>query len=109
GRAPKKTLGGGATTGQLRRSGNGFRKMTQRFNFPWFFLFLMCSLGLLMSTGMQGVENAPPDRPRAEKLFSDGNWKEAYDQFRLLCLDPRTDAAQVSQDLVHAVQCLQNL
>ena len=48
-------------------------------------------------------------RTAATKLKNDGNFKDAYDGFRKLCLDPKTEVGQVSQDLNNAVQCLYNL
>lgn len=48
-------------------------------------------------------------RARSQKLMNEGNFKDAYDGFRKLCLDPKTDPHRVSQDLNFAVQCLNNL
>ena len=44
-----------------------------------------------------------------EKLFSDGNYQEAYDGFRLRALDPHTPPREVSADLQQAIACLQQL
>ena len=41
--------------------------------------------------------------------MGDGNFKEAYDGFSALALDPADDPAQVGNDLTSAVQCLQRL
>jgi hypothetical protein len=48
-------------------------------------------------------------RARSQKSMNDGNFKVAYDGFRSLCLDAKTEPKQVSQDLRNAVQCLQRL
>src|SRR5262245_3486259 len=48
-------------------------------------------------------------RARSQKLMNDGNFNDAYAGFRKLCLDPKTEPGQVSQDLNNAVQCLYNL
>ena len=68
--------------------------------------------GVLLA-GMVGAgafsQNPSPAvlRPRAEKLMKDGNFKEAYEGFKKLCLDPNSGLA--SQDLINAVQCLHHL
>ena len=49
------------------------------------------------------------DRAELKKQFDSGNFKVAYDGYRKRALDPKTDPAQVSDDLVHAVQALRNL
>ena len=41
--------------------------------------------------------------------MNDGNFREAFDGYRRLCLNPAAGVTQVGQDLVHAVQCLNNL
>ena len=42
-------------------------------------------------------------------MFQDGNYKEAYEGFRGLALDPKDDVRQAGEDLRMAVQCLQQL
>ena len=51
----------------------------------------------------------PPSRERAQKLFKDGNFNDAYQAYRRLSLDPDDDPRQVTQDLDMATQCLQQL
>ena len=51
----------------------------------------------------------PVNRDEVKKLFDAGNFKVAYDGFRQLALDPKTDPGQVGEDLVFAVQALRNL
>ena len=48
-------------------------------------------------------------REKAQKDFQDGNYRDAYDGYRTLCLDPENDAKLVANDLNLAVQALQNL
>jgi hypothetical protein len=48
-------------------------------------------------------------RASSRKLMNDGNFNDAYQGFRKLCLDPKSDKREVTQDLSHAVQCLYNL
>ncbi|HZZ71605.1 MAG TPA: MG2 domain-containing protein [Pirellulales bacterium] len=71
-------------------------------------LLLSLSLtSLLLSEGP--AADRKPGRPAALKLLSDGNFKEAYVQFRLLALDPSDDPLHVAGDLNQAIQCLTNL
>jgi uncharacterized protein YfaS (alpha-2-macroglobulin family) len=73
-------------------------------------LLLGCLLLGLLGGGAFSQAPAPGDlRARSQKLMSDGNFREAYDGFRRLCLDPNAGAGQVGQDLVNAVQCLNHL
>ena len=48
-------------------------------------------------------------RSRAQKLMKQGNYKEAYEAFSKLVLDPATDRKAVAADLPPAVQALQRL
>ncbi len=48
-------------------------------------------------------------RAAAEKAQKAGNFKDAYDSFSKLALDPQDDAAAVSGDLSNAVACLPQL
>ncbi|MGD1002832.1 MAG: alpha-2-macroglobulin, partial [Candidatus Brocadiia bacterium] len=50
-----------------------------------------------------------PDRGAAWKLMNDGNFKEAFDGFSALALDPADDQVQVGSDLTQAVACLRQL
>jgi uncharacterized protein YfaS (alpha-2-macroglobulin family) len=53
---------------------------------------------------------APQDRrDRAVKAQQAGNYKLAYDDFRQLALDPKTDPKKVSEDFDHAIQSLTRL
>ena len=51
----------------------------------------------------------PGDRERAEKLLVQGNYKDAYEGFRSLALDPKTEPGRVGTDLGRAIQCLEHL
>jgi hypothetical protein len=48
-------------------------------------------------------------RVAAVKAYQDGNFKEAYVNFRLLALDPNSDPALVPDDLKLGVECLGRL
>ncbi|MEQ8785629.1 MAG: MG2 domain-containing protein [Pirellulaceae bacterium] len=53
---------------------------------------------------------APKDlRQQAQKDFQAGNFRDAYDSFRKLCLDPANDGPAVTDDFDKAVQCLNRL
>ncbi|MCI0358210.1 MAG: alpha-2-macroglobulin, partial [Planctomycetaceae bacterium] len=81
----------------------------QRTNFvryTWLALFLV---GLLVAGASSQAPSPAELRARSTKLMNDGNFKEAYDGFRKLCLDPKTEPGQVSSDLTNAVQCLYRL
>ncbi len=45
----------------------------------------------------------------AEKLQGDGNFKEAYDLYHKLCLDPEYGKQAAGQALRQAIHCLQNI
>lgn len=83
--------------------------MSQRPILTFFVGLFLVLLGVAMSSRMFGVEPGPADRGRAEKLFRDGNWKEAYELFRQLVLDSKSDPTKVSDDLNKGVQCLNQL
>ena len=48
-------------------------------------------------------------RPEFEKAMKDGNFRDAYDGFRKLALDPNNDSAQVSGDLRKGIEALRQL
>ncbi|HEX2952311.1 MAG TPA: alpha-2-macroglobulin, partial [Armatimonadota bacterium] len=48
-------------------------------------------------------------RTQAAKQMKDGNWKDAYEEYASLALDPQTDPKQVSMDLMNAIACLRRL
>ena len=76
------------------------------FRLSWLAIFL---LGL-MAVGVFSQAPSPAElRARSQKLMKDGNFKDAYDGFRKLSLDPKDDPRQVSQDLTSAIQCLNRL
>ena len=48
-------------------------------------------------------------RSLLQKTFKSGNFKDAYEGFSKLALDPKDDPRQVGDDLKQAAQCLQRL
>src|SRR5262245_32169952 len=69
-------------------------------------LFLAALLvGGALSQGPTGAEL----RAKSQKSMNDGNFKDALEGFKKLCLDPKDEPQAVSGDLNNAVQCLHNL
>src|SRR5262245_25794684 len=86
----------------------GTRAM-KRSNSGWWAVAGLVFVGILV-TGAMSQNPSPADlRARSQKLMQDGNFRDAYDGFRRLCLNPGAGPAQVSQDLVSGVQCLNHL
>ena len=56
-----------------------------------------------------GAKDAPPDRVAAAKQMKDGNWKDAYEAYSRLALDPADDPMKVGEDLARGRACLQSL
>lgn len=76
--------------------------------FSWTLVFV--SMLTFAGVAWLAAAEAPPaGREGAKKLFEQGNFKEAFDAYRALSLDPQTDPAQVGDDLRQAVQCLRQL
>lgn len=61
--------------------------------------------------GTSPSADAPPAERRAalQKTLQAGNYKDAYEGYRQLALDPATDPKQVGGDLSQAIQCLRSL
>lgn len=57
---------------------------------------------------MLGSEHSDA-RQHVRKLYDQGNFKDAYDGYRKLVLDPEDDPLRAGEDLSMAVQCLQQL
>lgn len=64
---------------------------------------------LLATPSFADNMNHQPLRKEAQKLYADGNWKDAYHLFRKLCLEIENDPRQVGSDLTQAWQCLRQL
>ena len=69
---------------------------------------MLCTV-LAIGVAIGGRADKPGDRDRADKLFSDGNYKDAYEAYRTLALDPKTEPDRVGADLARAIQCLVQL
>lgn len=73
-------------------------------------------LALALVLGWWGVMqlNAEPpaivdQREKADKLFSDGNYREALEVFRTLALDVQNTGLQLSHDITQVDNCYRNL
>jgi len=75
------------------------------------FLGLLVILFLIALVAMdaRGQKKAMPEREAVRQRMKDGNWKEAYDGFARLALNPADDPAQVADDMKNAIQCLRRL
>ncbi|MGO8898039.1 MAG: alpha-2-macroglobulin family protein, partial [Isosphaeraceae bacterium] len=51
----------------------------------------------------------PASREQCDKLAQQGNYKDAYDGYRALALDPKDDPTLVGKDLQQAISCLLQL
>ncbi len=71
-------------------------------------VLLTCS-SLALVRGQPAKSGQSGLRERAAQLKKDGNWKEAYEAFAKLAVDPKDDARGVLSDLQNAVECLQRL
>ena len=71
-------------------------------------ILIMVFLLIAAGVSAQQTEHAQL-RKQAQKAFADGNWKNAYELYRRLCLEIANDPKQVGSDLAQVYQCLQRL
>lgn len=71
-------------------------------------VLVVVSLGWCAMVSGQGAD-VPGVRAKAQKNMRDGNWKDAYEGFRKICLEKENTGPEVAQDLQNAVNCLQRL
>jgi alpha-2-macroglobulin len=69
---------------------------------------LACTI-VALGVVMASRPNQPSDRERFDKLFAEGNYKDAYDGYRRLALDPKTEPNRIGTDLKQAARCLNSL
>jgi alpha-2-macroglobulin len=80
----------------------------------------VCTIAIVIAAAVMGVKmfttdafgqkkQPPADKDRAAQLMKDGNYKEAYDIYSALALDPKDDPQRVADDMAYAMQCLRNL
>jgi uncharacterized protein YfaS (alpha-2-macroglobulin family) len=66
----------------------------------------------LVTIGLIAAEQVQDQKARRESLqkaMAAGNFRDAYDGFRKLALDPADDSRTVGNDLTNAITCLQRL
>jgi len=66
-------------------------------------------LPVLLATGALAEKEPAGNREVYAKQMKDGNWKDAYEGFSRLALDPADDSVRVGIDFSQAVYCLKNL
>ena len=74
-------------------------------------VWILCGSLALTIAGLwaMGEEAKPPSFSKAHKKMAAGNFKEAFEEFRKLGLDPKSPAKEMPETLNHANHCLQNL
>ena len=74
-------------------------------------LSLAMLLGLSIAAAVVLAAAPTPDERRAgaAEAMKQGNWKDGYEAYRALALDPDTAGEKAGQDLKSAIACLQNL
>ncbi len=75
------------------------------------FIVLASLLSTVVASWMLMAEEAgkPVNRDQLKQQFDAGNFKVAYDGYRKLAIDPKTEPGKVPGDLSQAVQALRNL
>jgi len=82
--------------------------MTFARRLGWLVLLVGITGALAMALDPRPAGNQT-QRDRMQKTMRDGNFKDAYEGFRRLALDPADDPLKVGEDLEMATQCLQRL
>ena len=77
-------------------------------NKRYFGLATLCGLVLTCCWFAEAQVPAPKKQPPG-KEFKDGNFKDAYNELRKKCLDPKADRMQVGKDLQLGITALQRL
>lgn len=78
-------------------------------------IYLVITVALLLISGMTvrhhalAVADISTDREKAAQLLSDGNFNDAYQLLRQLCLSEDAEGAELASDYTRAVVCLNQL
>jgi len=72
------------------------------------FFCLAVALLLCVGSSVFAADDAAA-RKKAQETMTKGNYKDAFELFKKLALDPNTDPKLVGSDLQQGAQCLQNL
>ncbi len=75
------------------------------------FFTLAMLLGIVAATALVLAAAPSPGerRERAGKAVRQGNWKDAFEDYRALATDPEDDPKQAGEDLLKAIACLNQL
>ncbi len=80
-----------------------------QFMIRWFLLAIVTAAILCVPGSRADDPGTAPLRDTAAKQFGNGNFKDALEAYIKLATDPQDDPAKVGDDLVQALQCLNNL
>jgi len=72
--------------------------------------FILIVIFFLVTTAGWAAEATHQQvRKEAQKAYTDGNWKDAFELYRKLSLETDNDPARVGNDFIQAWQCLRQL
>ena len=72
-------------------------------------IILIVALLLLSASAWAEDSTHQQIRKEAQKAYTNGNWKDAFELYRQLCLETENDPGMVGQDFTQAWQCLRQL
>ncbi len=76
---------------------------------PWKKMLALILVAGLAAATISATPNEKAARETAQKNVKDGNWRDAYDGYRKLALDPKSDPKMIGSYLQQATYCLQRL
>ncbi len=72
-------------------------------------LILIVTLLLLAASGWAADATHQQIRKKAQKAYTNGNWKDAFELYHSLSLEIKNDPTWVGKDYIQAWQCLRQL
>ncbi|MFP6750229.1 MAG: hypothetical protein VB855_01010, partial [Pirellulaceae bacterium] len=81
----------------------------KRFSLFSAVIFLFLLAGWTFHQVRPAKADIADDRASAQTAMKNGNFKDAYDLFRTICLSEQADGAVVARDYTNAVTCLNQL
>jgi uncharacterized protein YfaS (alpha-2-macroglobulin family) len=72
-------------------------------------IIFIVTLLLLATSGWAADATFQQVRKEAQKAYTNGNWKDAFELYRKLCLETENDPKMVGKDFTQAWQCLRQL
>ena len=76
---------------------------------PWKKMLALILIAGLAAATLSAAPNEKTARETAAKSMKDGNWRDAYNGYRKLALDPKSDPKMVGSYLRQATHCLLRL